>query len=63
MKKYIVLDTETTGLNYNNGDKIISVSGVKVQNFQIDAEGKLDEFCDPMIEIISGTERCSIENH
>jgi len=54
---FSVFDTETTGLNYNNGDKIISVSGVKVQNFQIDTEVKLDEFCDPMIEITPENEQ------
>lgn len=54
---FCVFDTETTGLNYNHGDKIISVSGVKVQNYQIDKQDKLDEFCDPMIEITPENEQ------
>ncbi|MCI5053340.1 MAG: 3'-5' exonuclease [Pelagibacteraceae bacterium] len=54
---FCVFDTETTGLNYNHGDKIISVSGVKVQNYEIDKQDKLDEFCDPMIEITPENEQ------
>ena len=31
-KKYIVLDTETTGLDFNDGHKIIEIGAVVVQN-------------------------------
>ena len=48
---FSVFDTETTGLEYNKGDKILSVSSVKVKNFEIVKDDQLDEFCDPMVEI------------
>jgi len=48
---FTVFDTETTGLEYNKGDKILSVSGIKVKDFEIITNDQLDEFCDPMIEI------------
>jgi len=48
---FTVFDTETTGLDYNKGDKILSVSGVKVKNYEVLKDNKLDEFCDPMVEI------------
>ena len=48
---FTVFDTETTGLDYNKGDKILSVSGIKVKNYEVLKDIKLDEFCDPMVEI------------
>ena len=48
---FTVFDTETTGLEYNKGDKILSVSGIKVKDFEIITNDQLDEFCDPMTEI------------
>ena len=55
---YVVIDTETTGLNPDNGDRITSISGLKIINSQIK-----DQFfslinagvpIDPMVEEITG---------
>jgi len=54
---FTVFDTETTGLDYNKGDKILSVSGVKVKNYEVLKDNKLDEFCDPLVEIKSENEQ------
>jgi len=54
---FTVFDTETTGLDYNKGDKILSVSGVKVKNYEVLKDDKLDEFCDPLVEIKSENEQ------
>jgi len=54
---FTVFDTETTGLDYNKGDKILSVSGVKVKNYEVLEDDKLDEFCDPLVEIKSENEQ------
>ena len=54
---FTVFDTETTGLDYNKGEKILSVSGVKVKNYEVLKDDKLDEFCDPLVEIKSENEQ------
>ena len=54
---FTVFDTETTGLDYNKGDKTLSVSGVKVKNYEVLKDDKLDEFCDPLVEIKSENEQ------
>ena len=55
---YVVIDTETSGLNPDNGDRITSISGLKIINSQIQ-----DQFfglinagvtIDPMAEEITG---------
>ena len=55
---YVVIDTETTGLNPDNGDRITSISGLKIINHQIQ-----DEFfslinagvpINPMVKEITG---------
>ncbi len=35
MKSYICLDTETTGTNPNNGDKIVEIGCVKIENNKV----------------------------
>jgi len=58
LNDYVVIDTETTGLNPDNGDRITSISGLKIINSQIQ-----DQFfslinagvpIDPMVEEITG---------
>ena len=55
---YVVIDAETTGLNPDNGDRITSISGLKIINHQIQ-----DQFfslinasvpINPMVEDITG---------
>lgn len=56
--EYVVIDAETTGLNPDNGDRITSISGLKIINHQIQ-----DQFfslinagvpINPMVEEITG---------
>jgi len=58
LNDYVVIDTETTGLNPDNGDRITSISGLKIINHQIQ-----DQFfslinagvpINPMVEEITG---------
>jgi len=48
---FVILDTETTGLNSNKGDKIVSVAALKIYNFEIDKENYLNYLINPGIEI------------
>jgi DNA polymerase-3 subunit epsilon len=58
LNDYVVIDTETTGLNPDNGDRITSISGLKIINNQIKDQFfsliKVDIPIDPMVEEITG---------
>ncbi len=49
----IVLDTETTGLNYKSGDRIIEVGCVELKNY-VPTGKTLQFYCRPDIEISDG---------
>ena len=55
---YVVIDTETSGLNPDNGDRITSISGLKVINNQIKDQFfsllNVDVPIDPLVEEITG---------
>ena len=44
---FVILDTETTGLEASKGDKIISLATLKIRNSQIKEDEFLDEFINP----------------
>ena len=48
---FTVLDTETTGLNVNEGHKIVSVGAIKIKNYQLIENEILDELINPEREI------------
>ena len=48
---FVILDTETTGLNVSNGDKVISVASVKISNLKINDDFILNELVNPGIKI------------
>ena len=52
----IVLDTETTGLNYNSGDRIIEVGCVELKN-HIPTGKTLQFYCKPDINISEGAKK------
>jgi DNA polymerase-3 subunit epsilon len=63
---YVVIDTETSGLNPVNGDRITSISGLKVINSQIK-----DQFfsllnpgihIEPLVEEITGISNADLKN-
>ncbi len=45
------LDTETTGLNVNEGHKIVSVGGIKIKSYQLLEDQILDELINPERDI------------
>jgi DNA polymerase-3 subunit epsilon len=55
---YVIIDIETTGLNLDNGDRITSISGLKIINNQIQDQFfslvNVDVPIDPMVEEITG---------
>ena len=55
---FVILDTETTGLNVNEGHRIVSIAATKIKNLKITNE-MLDELVNPERQI---SER-SIEIH
>ena len=55
---FVILDTETTGLNVNEGHRIVSIAATKIKNLKITNE-KLNELVNPERQI---SER-SIEIH
>ena len=55
---FVVLDTETTGLDVNEGHRIVSIAATKIKNLKITNE-ILDELVNPECQI---SER-SIEIH
>jgi len=48
---FTILDTETTGLNVNEGHKILSFGAVKIKNDSIINNEILDEFVNPERDI------------
>ncbi len=48
---FVVLDTETTGLDVKKGDRIISLGAVKVKNNIIDPKNIYDQLVDPKRDI------------
>jgi DNA polymerase-3 subunit epsilon len=48
---FTVLDTETTGLNVNEGHKIVSVGGIKIKSYQLLEDQILDELINPERDI------------
>lgn len=48
---FTILDTETTGLNVNEGHKILSIGAVKIKNDSIINNEILDEFVNPERDI------------
>ena len=45
------MDTETTGLNVNEGHKIVSVGGIKIKSYQLLEDQILDELINPERDI------------
>ncbi len=48
---FVVVDTETTGLNVNKGDRIISLGAVKVKNNRVDEKDTFEQLVDPERDI------------
>ena len=60
---FVVLDTETTGLYSNKGDKIVSIAALKINNFEVDKQNYLNRLINPEIEIpLSSTQIHGINN-
>ena len=60
---FVVLDTETTGLYSNKGDKIVSIAALKINNFEVDKQNYLNQLINPEIEIpLSSTQIHGINN-
>ena len=60
---FVVLDTETTGLYSNKGDKIVSIAALKINNFEVDKQNYLNRLINPGIEIpLSSTQIHGINN-
>ncbi|MDR3055567.1 MAG: DNA polymerase III subunit epsilon [Zoogloeaceae bacterium] len=51
--RQIILDTETTGLNPKNGDRIIEVAGVEMKNRRLTGR-HLHYYCNPEREVDAG---------
>ena len=58
LNDYVVIDTETTALNLDNGDRITSISRLKIISNQIQDQFfsllNVDVLIDPMVEEITG---------
>jgi len=48
---YCVLDTETTGFDVNQGDRIVSIGAVTINNLEINYKTKYDQIIDPERDI------------
>jgi DNA polymerase-3 subunit epsilon len=63
---YVVIDTETSGLNPDNGDRITSISGLKVINSQIKNQffSLLNPgiHIEPLVEEITGISNADLKN-
>ena len=53
--EFVVFDTETTGLNVKRGDRILSLSAVRLKNGRIDLSDTFHEFVNPNRDIPSKT--------
>ncbi len=52
---FVVFDTETTGLNAGKGDRILSLSGVRIKQGRIDLSDTFHELVNPKRDIPSQT--------
>jgi len=52
---FVVFDTETTGLNANKGDRILSLSGIRIRQGRIDLSDTFHELVNPERDIPSET--------
>ena len=53
--EFVVFDTETTGLNVSKGDRILSISAVRLKNGRIDLSDSFHEMVNPDRDIPPGT--------
>ena len=53
--EFVVFDTETTGLNVRKGDRILSISAVRLKNGRIDLSDSFHEMVNPDRDIPPGT--------
>ena len=53
--EFVVFDTETTGLDVKQGDRILSISAVRLKNGRIDLSDIFHEMIDPERDIPSDT--------
>ena len=54
---FVILDTETTGLNVSNGDKVISVASVKISNLKINDDFILNELVNPGLKFLKNLQK------